>query len=183
MERKNVFVTVGTTHFDALIKAVVDDETLEKLREKGYKEIVLQTGNGKFVPEQGVHRGVNITSFRLKASIAEDFAKADLVISHAGAGSCLEALEAGKPLVAVVNDTLMANHQVELAEELASREFCFFCYPSTLQSTLATLDISQLKKYEPGQPQLVADYLDKDTAVSHTFLRDLLASLFELNES
>ena len=160
MEGKSVFVTVGTTQFDALVKAMAEDETLETLREKGYGKVVLQIGTGKFVPEEGVRKGVNVTSFRLKPSIADDFASADLVISHAGAGSCLEALEAGKPLITVVNDTLMANHQTELAEELASNGFCFFCYPASLKSTLSALDTSQLKKYEPGQPERLANYLD-----------------------
>lgn len=160
MKGKTVFVTVGTTHFDALIEAVVEGATLERLQAKGYSKVVLQIGHGKFVPEEGDHKGIIVTYFRIKPSIAMDFAEADLVISHAGAGSCLEALGAGKPLVAVVNDTLMANHQTELAEELANNGFCFFCYPSTLQSTLTSLNILQLKKYVPGQPERLAQYLD-----------------------
>jgi UDP-N-acetylglucosamine transferase subunit ALG13 len=43
---------------------------------------------------------------------------ADLVISHAGAGSVLEALHAHKSLLVVVNDSLMDNHQTELAHKM-----------------------------------------------------------------
>lgn len=160
MAEKTVFVTVGTTHFDALVQAVVEEDSLAILREKGYTKISLQIGQGKFVPPDGEHQGVTLKHFRLKPSIAEDFEAADLVISHAGSGSCLEALGAGKPLVAVVNDTLMANHQTELAEELSNNGFCYFCYPATLQEMLTSMDISQLKPYVPGQPRLLAQYLE-----------------------
>lgn len=160
MAGKTVFLTVGTTHFDNLVKAAVDEEMLVALRDKGYTRLVLQIGQGSFTPFEGEHCGVTVSFFRLKPSIAEDFESADLVISHAGAGSCLEALRAGKALVVVVNDTLMANHQTELAEELASNKFCYFCYPSTLLETLTNMNVSQLQPYIPGQPRLLAQYLD-----------------------
>lgn len=41
------------------------------------------------------------------------------MISHAGAGTCIEVLQAEKTLAVIVNDSLMDNHQVELAEKLA----------------------------------------------------------------
>ena len=43
---------------------------------------------------------------------------ADLVISHAGAGTCLEVLRLGKPLVVIVNRSLLGNHQVWIAKSL-----------------------------------------------------------------
>lgn len=160
MSGQAAFVTVGTTQFDALIKAVVEEGTLEALRQMGYTKLTLQIGHGKFTPPVGQHQGVSLSHFSLKPSIAEDFASADLVISHAGAGSCFEALEAGRPLVAVVNNTLMDNHQVELAEELAKNGYCFFCHPETLQETLFNMDVSHLKPYSPGHPRILAEYLD-----------------------
>mmetsp|Transcript_24970 Transcript_24970/g.99170 ORF Transcript_24970/g.99170 Transcript_24970/m.99170 type:complete len:184 (+) Transcript_24970:227-778(+) len=47
-----------------------------------------------------------------------EMAAAGLVVSHAGAGSLMEALALKKRVVAVVNAALMGNHQVELADAL-----------------------------------------------------------------
>lgn len=47
--------------------------------------------------------------------------------SLSGAGSCLEALGAGKPLLVVVNDKLMDNHQLELARQLHMDSHLLYC--------------------------------------------------------
>jgi beta-1,4-N-acetylglucosaminyltransferase len=47
-----------------------------------------------------------------RPSLAEELRAADLVISHAGAGTCLEVLELGKPLVVIVNQVSVRWGQV-----------------------------------------------------------------------
>ena len=42
--------------------------------------------------------------------------RADMIISHCGAGSVLEAISLRKFLIVVVNSTLQGNHQTELAD-------------------------------------------------------------------
>ncbi|XP_075691951.1 UDP-N-acetylglucosamine transferase subunit ALG13-like isoform X2 [Rhinoderma darwinii] len=87
--------------------------------------------------------------------------KADLVISHAGAGSCLETLEARKPLIVVINEKLMSNHQLELAKQLHKDGHLYYCTCSSLGNTLKTLDLSSLNVFPPGHPEIFADFLNK----------------------
>uniref|UniRef100_A0A8D0EF75 UDP-N-acetylglucosamine transferase subunit ALG13 n=1 Tax=Strix occidentalis caurina TaxID=311401 RepID=A0A8D0EF75_STROC len=113
---KSVFVTVGTTSFDDLIATVCSPAALEVSR--GYGKLVLQVGRGALEPALSGSSALAVEAFRFKDSLAEDLWRADLVISHAGAGSCLETLEKGKPLIVVTNEKLMNNHQLELAKQL-----------------------------------------------------------------
>uniref|UniRef100_A0A5F8GMV7 UDP-N-acetylglucosamine transferase subunit ALG13 n=1 Tax=Monodelphis domestica TaxID=13616 RepID=A0A5F8GMV7_MONDO len=124
---KSVFVTVGTTSFDELVACVSSRATLQILRRLGYRKLVLQIGKGRVVPDSFASTTFSLIVYRYKNSLKEDIKRADLIISHAGAGSCLEALEEGKPLVVVVNEKLMDNHQLELARQLHKEGYLFYC--------------------------------------------------------
>uniref|UniRef100_A0A2K5JE32 UDP-N-acetylglucosamine transferase subunit ALG13 n=1 Tax=Colobus angolensis palliatus TaxID=336983 RepID=A0A2K5JE32_COLAP len=124
---KCVFVTVGTTSFDDLIVCVSAPDSLQKIESLGYNQLILQIGRGTVVPEPFSTESFTLDVYRYKDSLKEDIRKADLVISHAGAGSCLEALEKGKPLVVVINEKLMNNHQLELAKQLHKEGHLFYC--------------------------------------------------------
>nr|XP_023653446.1 UDP-N-acetylglucosamine transferase subunit ALG13 homolog [Paramormyrops kingsleyae] len=124
---KTVFVTVGTTSFDDLIASVISQDAVQALVARGYEELVLQVGRGSILPGPDSCPGLTLQAFRFKDSIAGDIQRADLVISHAGAGSCLEALGAGRPLLVVVNDRLMDNHQLELARKLHADSHLLYC--------------------------------------------------------
>ncbi len=90
-----------------------------------------------------------------------DVASASLVISHAGAGSCLEALEANKPLIVVVNDTLMHNHQTELAKKLADDGHCVYCESAAgLAEAIATFDSEGLRVFPRGNKEAFARHID-----------------------
>ncbi|XP_008302280.1 UDP-N-acetylglucosamine transferase subunit ALG13 homolog [Stegastes partitus] len=158
---KTVFVTVGTTSFDELIETIISSEATQALKARGYGRLVLQVGRGALLPDADSCPNIRLEAFRYKNSLAEDIEQADLIISHAGAGSCLEALGAGKPLLVVVNDKLMNNHQLELAKQLHVDSHLLYCTCSTLTETLRTMDLSVLRPFLPGQPQNFANFLDK----------------------
>ncbi|KAM6252560.1 UDP-N-acetylglucosamine transferase subunit ALG13-like [Spheniscus humboldti] len=158
---KSVFVTVGTTSFDDLIATVCSPAALQVLQSRGYEKLVLQVGRGALKPVLRSSPAFAVEVFRFKDSLAEDLRKADLVISHAGAGSCLETLEEGKPLIVVTNEKLMNNHQLELAQQLHRDGHVLCCNCSTLVETLQSMDLSTLKPFPPGQPEKFALFLDK----------------------
>nr|XP_020640099.1 putative bifunctional UDP-N-acetylglucosamine transferase and deubiquitinase ALG13 [Pogona vitticeps] len=168
---KSVFVTVGTTSFDDLIAAVTAPEALQVLQDLGYQKLVLQVGRGAVCPDAFTTAAFTLDVFRFKNSISADVQTADLVISHAGAGSCLEVLEAGKPLLVVVNDKLMDNHQLELAKQLCRDGHLFYCNTRTLVETLQSMDVSTLKPFPPGQPEKFAAFLDKVMAPTSVPIR------------
>uniref|UniRef100_A0A2K6F8N5 UDP-N-acetylglucosamine transferase subunit ALG13 n=1 Tax=Propithecus coquereli TaxID=379532 RepID=A0A2K6F8N5_PROCO len=123
------------------------------IKSLGYNRLILQIGRGMVVPEPFSTESFTLDVYRYKDSLKEDLQKADLVISHAGAGSCLETLEKGKPIVVVINEKLMNNHQLELAKQLHKE--------GTLPGLLQSMDLSTLKCYPPGQPEKFSAFLDK----------------------
>eukprot|EP01117_Protostelium_nocturnum_P006924 TRINITY_DN2483_c0_g1_i1.p2 TRINITY_DN2483_c0_g1~~TRINITY_DN2483_c0_g1_i1.p2 ORF type:complete len:408 (-),score=77.88 TRINITY_DN2483_c0_g1_i1:2247-3470(-) len=118
-----VLVTVGSYYFDDLLRELDSKLFLENLKRLGYSKLIIQIGKGKFFPKEIQSQ---ITDFQVqvittKDSLREEFEEANLVISHAGAGSILDSLLSGKPTIAVPNEELMNNHQVQLAQTLANK--------------------------------------------------------------
>uniref|UniRef100_A0A0A9ZGQ7 UDP-N-acetylglucosamine transferase subunit ALG13 n=1 Tax=Lygus hesperus TaxID=30085 RepID=A0A0A9ZGQ7_LYGHE len=160
MDLSNVFVTVGTTQFDLLIKVVTSPDCIQALKKRGCKRLKLQIGSGSHMPANMDVDGVEITSYRYKDSIKDDMSWANFVISHAGAGSCLEALELEKPLLVVVNTNLMDNHQFEVATKLKDCGYLHYTTCDDLLSTLCNLDLSRLRPYPKHDPLKFTSVID-----------------------
>ena len=136
---KRIFVTVGTTSFDTLIRTIDSAEFLDLIIACGCKELVIQIGRGDYIPKYLTQlvcdkKGVKFEYFRFKPTLANEMSLADLIISHCGAGSVLEAVTLKKLLVVVINTSLQENHQEELAVAMASRRYCLQAMPSTTTS-------------------------------------------------
>lgn len=157
---KKIFITVGTTRFDLLCQTITTSPVLRALKKLGCEEINFQIGNSDYEPGDNTKEEVIINTYRFKDSIQDDILRADLVISHAGAGSCLEALEANKPLLVVVNEDLMDNHQLELAEQLQVDGHLYYCTCDTLENTLDVVDFSLLTPFPKPDATLFVKYLD-----------------------
>uniref|UniRef100_A0A914SAS0 UDP-N-acetylglucosamine transferase subunit ALG13 n=2 Tax=Parascaris TaxID=6254 RepID=A0A914SAS0_PAREQ len=148
------FVTVGSTQFDALIEAVCSKEAVDALRKRGITQVILQTGTGTFRPADCEWRqdvafvnGMPLHFYSFKNDISGDMRRAKIIIAHAGAGTCMEALRCSKVVFAVVNEELMDNHQRELGERLAELGHLVCTTPTQLISALETVDVSRLKPF------------------------------------
>ncbi len=191
-----IFVTVGTTLFEPLIENVSTSRFLGIVASIGYRRIVIQYGKGSapvFASMTGDHDGsldsspsfgtirvdvadnssidVDWEIYRFKPSLEKDMQTADLIISHAGAGSIMEGLwacrqrngaifEDGstaltrnemqyKKLIVIINDNLMNNHQSELAEALDKRGYLFM-----LNNPSLLLDDGKIKEFESFRPKI-----------------------------
>ena len=155
-----IFVTVGTTEFDKLIDTLSDSAIVDTLVGLGYSHMTMQIGRGIVEPMQINHDKFTVDFFRYKNTIVEDINAADLVISHAGAGSCLEVLSAQKPLIIVINEDLMSNHQVELAQKLFSEGYLLYCTCKTLLTLLSSMNLFVLKPFEASCTPVFAAFMD-----------------------
>lgn len=165
-----VFVTVGTTKFDALIQATDCPAVACALSDRGFTRLVMQVGAGNYKPHvlvppgqsrAALDDGLLVEWFDFAPGLSEHIAGAGLVISHAGAGSLFEALSLQKAVIAVPNTLLMANHQEELADHLAATQCCVVCTPATLEHTLRTMDLALLAPYEGVSPTGIAADIDR----------------------
>lgn len=99
-----IFVSVGTQiSFDRLVQAVD-----QWAGEQGRDDIFAQIGETELKPEH----------IRTQASLAPDefdekFAGADVIVAHAGMGTILGALVAGKPLVVMPRRASLGEHRNE----------------------------------------------------------------------
>ncbi|XP_066245113.1 UDP-N-acetylglucosamine transferase subunit ALG13 [Euwallacea similis] len=176
--KKKLFLTVGTTKFPKLVNTITQADTLQVLSHLGYNNIQIQTGRDFHKPhidpqieatitQTNSSTVVKLTDFDLVIKydqyfedFEEQIKKADLVISHAGAGSCLDILKLGKPLIVVVNEDLMDNHQIELATQLQNDGYLYFCTYSKLGETLCK-DLTQLVPYPKADIKIFTNYLDQ----------------------
>ncbi|KAJ3691422.1 hypothetical protein LUZ61_020586 [Rhynchospora tenuis] len=153
-ERREVFVTVGTTCFDKLVAAVDSEPVKAALFCRGFSHLKIQIGRGNYFPSKVSRQpgALEVDYFTFSPTIADHLKSASLVISHAGSESIFETLRLGKPLVVVLNEDLMDNHQAELAKELASKKHLFFARgPHLLAQTIESMDLELLVPYKPGE--------------------------------
>ena len=127
-----IFVTVGThtQSFNRLLEEVDRLVGDGEIREK----VVGQIGNSSYEPKN--FRWFRFTSFE---ELEKLYAGADVMIAHGGAGSILNGLDHGKPVIAVPRlkkfDEHVNDHQMDLVKFLERK-----------RKIIAVYDIRDLRK-------------------------------------
>lgn len=141
-----LILTGATVTFKDLISEVTLAQFVLDLKKIGIKNLFIQYGNEpprksqeffeasitesglKFSSLNAIYNlfdsDFSIEAFPFSSSIADFIDKADIVVSHAGTGSIIDVLKQDKPLIVVVNETLMDNHQTDVANEFLQLGHC-----------------------------------------------------------
>ncbi|KAI6150554.1 glycosyltransferase family 1 protein [Pisolithus tinctorius] len=170
-----VFVTVGSTRFDALVQTAISEQVLDALHKKGYRRIAIQRGNSDLGMDGGDNgqdlmvfetNGMEVETWKFKTSILSDIQRATLVVSHAGSGTILDALRQGKPMIVVPNPTLLDDHQGELSSRLDALGYLKATTVNNLAVTISAFDPSSLIPFPPFDGSRFRRLIDQEMGYS-----------------
>ena len=126
-----IFVTVGTTKFDALV------EFLDQNLDKSY-EVLFQISDGKYIPK-------NFEYIIYSDDINSLYQKYDYVITHAGAGTIYKLLDLKKKFKVVPNLDRIDQHQTDIADFVDANGYAISC--SDFKDIPPALDILPKKEF------------------------------------
>jgi beta-1,4-N-acetylglucosaminyltransferase len=109
-----ILVTVGTSPFDRLIKAIDEQISTQKY------DITCQISNGNYIP-------TNHQYFRFDNAFKLRIQQSDIVITHGGAGTVFQLLEMNKRIIVVPNMDRVDNHQMDLADYIQNNNYGIVC--------------------------------------------------------
>jgi beta-1,4-N-acetylglucosaminyltransferase len=73
----------------------------------------------------------------------------------------MESLALQKDVIAVINTTLMDNHQIEIAQELSSHRYSAMCHPEALAETISKTNFSSKVMLPAANPYAYVNYIGK----------------------
>tara|TARA_R110000787_G_scaffold147907_1_gene261789 strand:- start:154 stop:606 length:453 start_codon:yes stop_codon:yes gene_type:complete len=109
-----ILVTVGTSSFERLIKAVDKQIPANKY------QLTCQISDGKYQP-------INHKFFHFSDKFPSLIADADIVITHGGAGTIFQLLELQKKIIVVPNLDRIDKHQTDLASFVSDNHYAIVC--------------------------------------------------------
>jgi beta-1,4-N-acetylglucosaminyltransferase len=128
-----LFVTVGSTDFNELVKNV--DDLYPLLNMEG----IIQIGHGYYEPK-------NFNFFRFSESLIPYYKKASLIISHGGLATTIEILKFAVPLVSVSNNDRYDKHQEDILYEMEKQGYLIWC--RNLEKLKGSIEMAMNKKFK-----------------------------------
>lgn len=112
----------ATVPFNDLVSGITR-ELVTSLKDRGIETVSIQYGHADSAFRDGPANISGVSGFAFDPDLIRRIKRARLVISHAGTGSILDTLRdnPGTPLIVVPNESLMDNHQLEVANQLQPR--------------------------------------------------------------
>ncbi|KAI2473205.1 glycosyltransferase family 1 protein [Annulohypoxylon bovei var. microspora] len=172
---KCVLVTVGASaSFKPLIEEMLSDAFIAKLKSLQFTNLIIQCGpdfdyfqSAKPQPEAiDDPNRLNVIGFPYKKDLKRWFALAapsttretakrakGVIITHAGSGSILDALDYNTTIIAVPNPALMGNHQSEIADDMEEQGFLTQGKLGSLADLLTQELLDAPKKQWPPEPE------------------------------
>ncbi|CUS08086.1 unnamed protein product [Tuber aestivum] len=170
---KTILVTTGATSpFPSLLSASLSATFLATLQSLGYTALRIQYGDceklfrtlsAAALPSCG---SIELTGFGFTDDLRTEVTHADLVISHAGSGSILDALRYQKRLVVVANGALMDNHQKELAEELGGVGYLVEGFVENLHEAVTKAEGFEFKHFPTSGSEKFCSILDEEVGLN-----------------
>lgn len=146
-----IYVTLGTMYLDfpRLVRKI--DTIAAKTGEK----TVIQTGLGKTLPHHCEH-----FDFKPREEAMALQGDARIIICHAGIGSVIDALEAGRPLLVVPRlkqfNEHNSDHQLDLARAVQNRGWGRMILDTEDLDDACAHPPPAHKNYTPDKPRLIA---------------------------
>ena len=148
-----VFVAVGTTEFDELVR------TMDRLAPELGADVIIQIGHGIYEPQ-------NCDFFRFAPSLEPYYDWADVVVAHGGFGTTMEALHKGKRLISLSNPDRYDEHQSDLLSTLEAERYLIWCRRlEDLPDLLRRVETMAFRPYQPPEchiHQVIHEFLEGD---------------------
>lgn len=140
-----IFVTVGTTPFEGLVKAA---DALDKK-----ENVIIQKADGFYVP-------INHEFIEFTDQFASYLDRADIVVTHGGAGTLFDLVGRGMKVVGVANGERNDLHQEELLKVLEDAGHIIWCKDlNDLESCITAAKTFAPKKYQKPESKIAEDII------------------------
>lgn len=148
-----IFVILGTQKFQLNRLLRLIDQYIEK----GWiqESVFAQIGYSTYLPKHYAY-----TRFLDKADYDRKIQESDMVITHAGVGSILNAKKSGKPTIVFPRlakyKEHVDNHQCEVAQEFSKKQYILCCYENdNLYELIEKGRKMKFEQYQAGSNNIV----------------------------